>query len=174
MKYPMGTHKVVRTKTGKFTSIKARIVFGLGRLWLCMKWATAFAVVAVIAWVHGSGVMVNEAYAENIFVPHVQKESKTAVMARIADCESGDRIHGKVVKGSAKQFNSDGSIVMHLNNDGTTDVGEFQINMQPDHIRNLARLHFDAMTKEGNEAYANWIYENVGTKPWESSRSCWE
>lgn len=98
------------------------------------------------------------------------KESMSAVMARIADCESGD--NGK--KGTAKQFNADGSIVTHVNSDGTTDVGKYQINMQKAHIVAMAKLGFNPLTEEGNEAYAKWLYENKGTGDWQSSRSCWQ
>jgi hypothetical protein len=32
----------------------------------------------------------------------------------------------------------------------------------------------DIYSLEGNMAYAKFLYENEGTKPWRSSSKCWE
>lgn len=97
------------------------------------------------------------------------KESMAVVMQRIAGCESEGKRNAK-----GKQFNADGTIVTHVNADGTTDVGKYQINMQKSHIVNMARLGFNPLTEEGNEAYAKWLYENKGTGDWSSSANCWK
>lgn len=90
------------------------------------------------------------------------KEQEAPVLARIAKCESG-----------GKQFLADGSVVTHTNADGTVDEGMFEINMSADHIVQMAKLHMDPATEEGNTAYAHYLYENVGTGPWQSSAHCW-
>jgi len=109
------------------------------------------------------------AYAQVIKVVQVQP-GRAPVMQRIADCESGD--HGK--RGSARQFMPNGDIVVHYNTDGSSDVGEWQINQSPEHIKIEARMHFDVLTEAGNEAMATWIYQNEGTGPWKSSQACWQ
>ncbi len=62
---------------------------------------------------------------------------------------------------------------MHVNSNGTTDVGEWQINMNADNIRIEAKMGFNVLTQEGNKAMADWLYANVGTGPWASSANCW-
>lgn len=159
-----------RDKFGKFAaSLKARIVYGLNVLWFYTKVATAVAVLMVGAFAYGTGLFTNEAYAENVTTAMAQKEAMAPVLARIADCESGS---GK--KGTGHQFNSDGTIVHHINSNGTTDVGMWEINMNADNIAIMVKYNFNVLTEDGNHAMAAWLYENVGTDPWNSSKACWK
>lgn len=95
-------------------------------------------------------------------------QTQAAVLVRIADCESGNG-----VKGAGHQFNKDGSIVSHTNNNGTVDVGKYQINMNASNIKLLSKLGLNPLTEEGNSTFAKYLYENVGTGPWSSSAHCW-
>lgn len=104
----------------------------------------------------------------NTIVP-APKASMAAVMARIAGCESEGN-----PKAKGRQFNADGSLVTHKNADGSLDIGKFQINVTAEHLNQAMKMRLDLTTEAGNEAFANWIYENIGTGPWYSSRACWQ
>jgi hypothetical protein len=82
------------------------------------------------------------------------------VLAEIARCESTFRHHdsrtGSILKGK-------------VNNN---DVGVMQINTVY-HRDTARRLGYDLETIEGNLGYARNLYEREGTRPWNSSRACW-
>lgn len=58
-------------------------------------------------------------------------------------------------------FNSDAT---HKNNDGTTDVGIFQINSV--HKKELKRLRLDPTDVKDNIKYAHMLYKEQGWAPW--------
>ena len=83
------------------------------------------------------------------------------VMKAIAICESGDR-----------QFKDDGTLVR---NPKSSAVGKYQI-MASIHEDTAFRLGHNIYTEEGNEGYANHLYDVSGTLPWEAdpaSHACW-
>jgi hypothetical protein len=69
----------------------------------------------------------------------------------------------------------------HLSRDGRilrgelswTDGGVMQIN-EFYHGERAAKLDFDLQTREGNLAYAQWLYEKEGAAPWHASSKCWQ
>lgn len=90
---------------------------------------------------------------------YVQEYYKdTPILAAIAECESHMR-----------QFNKDGDV---LKNPKSSAIGVMQI-MSSLHIETADELGFDITTTEGNLAYAQYLYEKQGTKPWNSSKGCW-
>jgi len=52
-------------------------------------------------------------------------------------------------------------------------VGVFQL-FERVHINGAKALGFDINTLEGNLGYAKHLYTTSGTKPWNSSKACWE
>ena len=80
-------------------------------------------------------------------------------MIKVASCESQFR-----------QFTKDGTI---LQNSKSSAVGVFQI-MASIH-QDLAdqNLGLDIYTVQGNVAYAKYLYDTQGLKPWAASRACW-
>src|SRR6185437_12244870 len=80
------------------------------------------------------------------------------VMANIAKCESDDT-----------QYNSNGTV---LNGGSGGMIGVFQINASV-HKAFALTLGDDITTLAGNMAYARYLYDNSGTQPWDSSKSCW-
>jgi hypothetical protein len=81
-------------------------------------------------------------------------------MIDIAFCESRFR-----------QFNKSGDVLRgEVNSD---DVGVVQINTYY-HQKDALALGFDIMTLEGNMAYGKYLYEKQGTRPWNSSKPCWQ
>ena len=83
----------------------------------------------------------------------------TPILVEIARCEStfthydkeGDVIRGKV---------------------DNADVGVMQINERY-HLETSEKLGYDIHTVEGNVAYAKYLYEKFGSKPWNASAPCW-
>lgn len=88
------------------------------------------------------------------------------ILDRISDCESGN---GK--PGTGNQFGKDGQTVIHINNNGTYDIGKYQINSI--HRAKATSLGFDLFTAEGNRKFAEWMWNNAGTGDWDSSSKCW-
>lgn len=81
------------------------------------------------------------------------------ILAEVARCESEFR-----------QFNSDGSVLRGDYN--KADVGVMQIN-EKYHLGTAQKLGLNLHTLEGNMAYARYLYEKEGTKPWNYSSACW-
>jgi hypothetical protein len=82
-------------------------------------------------------------------------------MVRIAKCESGNN-----------QFDKNGQVLIHVNTDGSYDIGRYQVNSV--HEKEATKLGFNLMDEKDNTAYAKYLYENRGTGDWYSSRSCWQ
>lgn len=81
------------------------------------------------------------------------------LLARIAECESRNR-----------QFDKSGNILRgEVNN---LDVGVMQIN-EYYHLEESKKLGHNIHDIEGNVAYARYLYEKQGAKPWMSSSACW-
>ncbi|MEK7530642.1 MAG: hypothetical protein AAB573_02145 [Patescibacteria group bacterium] len=80
-------------------------------------------------------------------------------MAEIAWCESRMRHLAK-----------DGSVFRgRVDSD---DIGVMQINTRY-HQETADELDIDIYSLQGNLAYARYLYEKEGTKPWNSSKPCW-
>lgn len=85
--------------------------------------------------------------------------SDIPIMIEIAKCESRFRQHfpnGNVLRGEENPL----------------DKGVMQIN-EYYHGEDANRLGYDIKTLEGNTAYARFLFEKYGVKPWMSSSSCW-
>lgn len=83
----------------------------------------------------------------------------TPVLIEIARCESQFR-----------QFIRDGEAIRGRVN--KYDVGVMQIN-ELYHLEKAQELGLDISTLDGNLAFAKYLYEKYGTKPWASSSKCW-
>jgi hypothetical protein len=83
----------------------------------------------------------------------------TPILAEIAKCES-----------QFTHFDSKGNVIRGIVN--PKDVGVMQIN-ETYHDETAKKLGLDIRTFEGNLAYAKWLYEKYGSKPWVHSSKCW-
>ena len=81
------------------------------------------------------------------------------VLADIAKCESRFR-----------QFNSNGDVLR--GNKNRYDRGVMQINILY-HAETAEGLGLDVHNLDDNVAYARYLYERQGAKPWMSSSACW-
>jgi len=93
-----------------------------------------------------------EEYVKNYF-------SDIPIMVEIAKCESRFR-----------QLGENGDVLRGERN--TFDRGVMQIN-EFFHNENSEKLGYDIMTIEGNTAYARYLFEKYGLRPWKSSAKCW-
>ncbi|MEK7642509.1 MAG: hypothetical protein AAB392_01805 [Patescibacteria group bacterium] len=93
-----------------------------------------------------------EEYVRNYF-------SDIPVMVEVAKCESRFR-----------HYNSAGSVLRGEIN--YLDRGVMQIN-EHYHSKDAEKLGFDLLSIEGNTAYARYIFEKDGVRPWKSSSYCW-
>jgi len=114
-------------------------------------------------------------YADKEVIKEVKAISP--VMKRIADCESGKRDkHGRGVPNTANHYNQYGQVlikpVMTGEYAGTYDIGYYQINSN--HNATAKKLGYNLAVEADNKAYGEYLYENVGTQPWYSSRTCWQ
>ena len=85
--------------------------------------------------------------------------SDIPVMVEIARCESRFRQHdsqGNVLRGEKNILDR-----------GVMQINEFY------HGEDSAKLGYDIMTIEGNTAYARYLFEKFGVRPWTSSSKCW-
>jgi len=85
--------------------------------------------------------------------------SDTPVLAEIAECESRFRhfdTQGKPLRGEKNRY----------------DLGVMQINTLY-HGNTAAELGYDLKNIGDNMAYARYLYEKEGTKPWKYSSRCW-
>lgn len=85
--------------------------------------------------------------------------AETPILADIAKCESRFRQVGK-----------DGQVLRGEVNH--SDVGLLQVN-EYYHGEKALDLGFDLTTVNGNLAYAKYLYDKEGTKPWSASEKCW-
>lgn len=81
------------------------------------------------------------------------------IMAEIAFCESRFR-----------QYDANGNVLRGVVN--SQDVGVMQIN-EKYHLATAQKLGLNVHTLEGNMAYAKYLYDTQGTRPWNHSSPCW-
>ncbi len=81
------------------------------------------------------------------------------LLIKIAECESRNR-----------HFNSKGEVLRGEKN--SYDRGVMQINILY-HEGTAEKLGLDVHDIDDNVAYARYLYEKQGAKPWMSSSACW-
>ncbi len=82
------------------------------------------------------------------------------IMIEIAKCESQFRQYGK-----------DGQVLK--NSQGSSAIGLFQImsSIHADFADD--KLGLDVYSLQGNAAYARYLFDKQGTRPWDASKACW-
>lgn len=88
-----------------------------------------------------------------------EKYADTPILIEIARCES-----------TFKHSDKDGNVIRGKID--KADVGVMQINERY-HLERAESLGFDLHTIEGNTAYAEYLYNKQGVKPWSASAKCW-
>ena len=83
----------------------------------------------------------------------------TPILADIAWCESRIR-----------HLDKDGNLLRGMVD--PDDLGVMQINRRY-HEKDAEKLGFDIYSLNGNLAYAQYLYDKQGVKPWMASSPCW-
>lgn len=148
-----------RDKKGKFSSFKAAVK----KFFVGVAYTAVGVTLLFIAFTTGAATF-STSKVEAIYTPVAMS---SAVLSRIADCESGN---GKV--GSATQFAPSGQVQMHWNANGTVDVGKYGVNTV--WFKKATELGLDLTKEADNQKMAEWIYLNRGTGDWYSSAHCWQ
>lgn len=108
-------------------------------------------------------------HANPVKKPEVKKVELLPALVPICACESALRKDGKPT-----QFNPDGTVRRGKVNHN--DIGMCQINIEPrnGHLAQAKKMGLDLFTEEGNIKYANWLYKQEGSSPWNWSKNCWK
>ena len=117
-------------------------------------------IISAIGWGYVFGTMTKLAAADTKIIM-VVSTSTPAVMSRIEKCESG-----------GSQYDKNGQVTIHVNTDGSYDIGLYQINSIWE--KQATKLGYDLSKEKDNKAFATWLYENKGTGAWSSSSKCWQ
>lgn len=163
---------------GKYT-FKSKVKQFFQTVWYWTKVGTGTATLIVVAASVGWMIRGNEVSAQVNFISTstttttvIHQDSE--ILDAVGDCESGVRkSNNSAVKGSRRQFLPNGNVVTNTNNNGTVDIGMYGINMSASAIIEMAKLHIDPMTEEGNRAYAKHLHDKNGMSDWRASQTCW-
>jgi hypothetical protein len=138
----------VQLFTNKVKNIIKKSLIGLG-------------FISVVGWSFVAGAYFMPRTVVNNVTVAVKDSTLSPVMQRIETCES-----------SKHQLNKEGQVLVHVNKDGSYDIGIFEINSKWN--ATATKMGFDLTKQSDNEQFAQWIYETRGTEDWYSSKSCWE
>mgnify|MGYP001575329934 FL=1 len=89
-------------------------------------------------------------------------------LGAICACESS---YEGTASGKPQQFEKDG-VTVRTGRINVLDKGMCQINLKY-HQAQALKMKLDLLTEYGNITYANWLYGQQGSKPWNWSAGCW-
>lgn len=147
-----------RDNNGKFSSLKTKI----GR-WF--RISVVIILTAMLLFVVGMGLY----RAGGKYNPVTVIEEKEVIvevvnapiLEKIAKCESNGSHYGKT-----------GQVLMMGNDNGSVDVGKYQINVTT-WGKKATEMGLDLTKEKDNKTMAEWIYANRGTEDWYLSKKCW-
>lgn len=112
----------------------------------------------------GPALTANAVTSENVQVSGSTFSVKSGkdipgIMKKIAICESNDR-----------HFDENGDVL--IGKYDARDIGRYQINKGIWEAE-AKKLGIDIYSEAGNEAFALYLFEKQGTRPWFKSKYCW-
>lgn len=120
------------------------------------------AVICLMAWsaVGAANYFPKQVYADRVQTVVVEASTTPPVLQKIMQCES-----------TASQKDKSGQVTIHVNKDGSYDMGIMQINS----IWNstATKMGYDLTKESDNKAFGTWLFMNKGSDPWNSSKNCW-
>ncbi len=99
----------------------------------------------------------------------VEPEKKAELLKQlipICACESTG-----IKTGKPTQFDKDGNVVRGVKN--PNDIGECQINIKYNG-KKAKEMGLDVFKESDNIKFANWLYQQQGSTPWNWSKPCWQ
>lgn len=97
-------------------------------------------------------------HAETAKEAVAERFGENSVMYHVAFCESG--------------FRNIQSDFVNKNGEREESFGVFQIH-RPSWGKKAESMGLDILNTKDNIVFAQWLYVQQGTKPWNSSKSCW-
>ncbi len=91
----------------------------------------------------------------------VEVPTKAPILERIAKCES-----------NGSHYDKNGQVALNANTNKSVDIGLYQINNKA-WGKKATDMGLNLFIEKDNKVMAQYIYENYGTEPWYSSKSCW-
>ncbi len=156
--------RVRRARNGRYT-FKNRIAYQWARfLAWTWKWtkrvAFALLTLGILFGVYFIGTANGKEISATNVIAVAQPEKTAPVMERILKAESGNH-----------QYAPSGQVLIHVNSNGTVDIGAAQINSIWFSL--ATKLGYDLTKETDNKAFAEYLYANYGTEPWQSSSKNW-
>lgn len=65
-----------------------------------------------------------------------------------------------------------GSVLIHINSNGTYDIGKYAINSI--HLADAMKLGYNVYQENDNFEYAKYLFRNQGSEPWSASKVNWQ
>jgi hypothetical protein len=159
--YPHATKwQVIKWKTARFVR------------WFVRMFAISALGVAALTAVYFYGIY--SAGTTVSYVAAAETSTNFPVLDKIAKAESYNSqtcTKAIVAKGGCHAYEI-GSTLIHVNANGTYDIGRFAINST--HLADAIAHGFDVYTDAGNQAYAEYLFETQGSVPWADSQSIWD
>jgi hypothetical protein len=150
----MGVQVWPRDKVGRFSSVRSFFA----KLWYYTKLTAVIVAMLTVAAFVGYAYHGNTLNATNQIT--IAQHTTAPVMERIIKAESGGH-----------QYAANGQVLIHINTNGTVDLGVGQINSVWFSL--ATKLGYDLTKESDNPAFAEYLYQNYGTDPWYSSKSLW-
>lgn len=64
-----------------------------------------------------------------------------------------------------------GSVLIHVNGNGTYDIGRYAINST--HLAEALKLGYNVYEEKDNFEFAKYLFRNFGSEPWSASKLTW-
>ena len=110
----------------------------------------------------------------NTVITIKEEDSFPPILRKIAKAESYDSqfCTEEIVKKKGCHSYEVGSVLIHVNDNKTYDIGRYAINSI--HLLEARNLGYDVYKEKDNEEFAKYLFENYGSEPWYCSKSNWK
>jgi len=95
------------------------------------------------------------------------------ILHKIAIAESYDSqfCTAEIVKKKGCHSYEVGSVLIHVNKNGTYDIGRYAINSI--HLKDALALGYNVYLEEDNYQFAKHLFKTQGSEPWSASKANW-
>jgi hypothetical protein len=161
---------VKRDRKGKFAR-KGGIWQSFKTLMNRIFWGTATVILVGLILMTGS--FINPQVQVKTVEAVKQVEMDYPVLDRIAKAESYNSqfCTKEIVKKAGCKSWEVGSVLIHINGNGTYDIGKFAVNST--HLSEAVALGYNVYQENDNFEFAKYLFRNQGSSPWDASRSKW-
>jgi hypothetical protein len=142
--------------------------------WLVIRFSIGAIATAVLVAVYFYGTTQAATVSATNVIVQAQKEEAFPILRRIAMAEShGSQICTKEIARNGWCHTYEiGAPLVHVNTNGTTDIGKYQINST--HLAEAVSMGYNVYEEKDNEAFALYLFKTQGSEPWSSSKAGWK